>query len=159
MVLVLCHATKTVQLDVDFDATLKGIHWFYLLFGHLGATYNVWAAYGLTLMHRACNASHSLCSSNKQSGHSNSMLFLQKLFWHLDRDQDSKLGLQDVTQTLAKGGFAVPPEEEVIALFNAADVNHTSYIDFPKFVAVLIDKHHLGRCAGFGHTSFPRAAS
>lgn len=77
----------------------------------------------------------------------------------MDRDQDSKLGLQDIKQTLAKGGIAVPPEGEVIALFNAADVNHTNYIDFPKFGAVMLDKHHLGRYAGFGHTSFPRAAS
>ena len=76
----------------------------------------------------------------------------------MDSDEDGNLGLQDVQDTLAKGGVAVPHEEDVIALFNAADVNQTSYIDFAKFAAIMIDQSRPVRYTGSRLACLPCAA-
>lgn len=70
---------------------------------------------------------------------------MQEHFWHLDQDKDGKLGLQDVQQALATGCIRIPPEEDVIAIFNAADITHTSRLDFANFAAVMVEKHHYAR--------------
>ena len=70
---------------------------------------------------------------------------MQEHFWHLDQDKDGKLGLQDVQQALAGGGICIPPEEDVIAIFNAADIIHTSRLDFANFAAIMVEKQHYAR--------------
>lgn len=70
---------------------------------------------------------------------------VQESFWHLDWDQDGSLGMSDVQHAVAKAGSPVSDNIEVGTMFNNADVNQTGPLDFTKYTAIMIEKHHIIR--------------
>lgn len=66
---------------------------------------------------------------------------MQEAFWHNDKDRDGKLSIQDVQQTLGHAAMPAFADEELAAVFIAADMDSSNHIEFAEFVAVMIDRH------------------
>ena len=75
------------------------------------------------------------------------MFASQEAFWYIDKDTDGKLGLEDVQQTLARAARPAFADAELAAMFGAADMDSSSFIDFVEFVAMMIEKNHVARYA------------